>query len=210
MPDHNDITAETAFDKETIKRLGQRGSAVLEHERKTTDLEDMNEQVDVTIVSFCTCGTPVAEIGDAYRCHRCDRICCTVCRIKLAQRTSCPTCAEQAYNLSKQVFLTLYLLDESIISTGDLFTTTTTDAGQVTVTVDTTVPTLLDHNYLRIESPDNPAPNATEAAAISTDDPLSVAGKEALHLGEQLYSDDPDVEALKDQLEIQQVANHER
>lgn len=210
MVDNDDNPTDTAFDKETIKRLGQRGSSVLEHERKTTDLEDMNEHVDATIVPFCTCGTPVTELTDIYRCHRCDQICCTDCSVQLTHRTSCPTCAEHEYNLTKQVFITLYMLDESIISVSDLFTTVTTDTGQVTITVDTTVTTLLDHNYLRVVDTATQAPDTTDVAAISTDDPLSVAGKEALHLGEQLYSDDPDVETLKEQLEIQQVANNDR
>lgn len=210
MTDHDNIPTDTAFDKETIKRLGQRGSPVLEHEQKTTDLEDMNEQVDTTIVPFCTCGDPITEIPDAYRCHRCDRICCTACRIQLTHRTICPACAEHEYTLSKQLFITLYLLDESAISITDLYTTDTTDTGQVTVTIDTTVTTLLDRNYLRTGDPDTPAQETAETVAISDDDPLSVVGKEALHVGEQLYSDDPDVETLKEQLEIHQVATHDR
>lgn len=214
MRDHDDIPTEpeteTAFEKETIKRLGQRGSSVLEHEQKSTDLEELDEQVDTTIVSFCTCGTPITELTDVYRCHSCDRICCTVCRIQLTRRTSCPDCAEHEYGLTKQVFLTLYLLNESTIAVTDLFTTEPTDVGQVTVTIDTAVTTLLTHNYLRTVNPDTPAQDTAHAVAIADDDPLSVAGKEALHVGEQLYSDDPDVETLKEQLEIQQVANHDR
>ena len=212
MTDHDDIPTETetAFEKETIKRLGQRGSSVLEREQKTTDLEEMDEQVDATVVPFCTCGTPVTEITDVYRCHSCDRICCSACRIQLSRRTSCPACAEHEYNMTKQVFLTLYLLDESTIDVTDLFTTETADTGQVTVTIDTAVTTLLTHNYLRTVNPDTPAQDTANAVAIADDDPLSVAGKEALHVGEQLYSDDPDVETLKEQLEIQQVANNDR
>lgn len=210
MTDHDDIPTDTAFDKETIKRLGQRGSSVLEHEQKTTDLEDMNEQVDTTIVPFCTCGDPITEITDVYRCHCCDRICCTACRIQVTRRTICPACAEQEYNLSKQLFITLYLLDESATSVTDLYTTDTTDTGQVTITIDTTVTTLLDRNYLHTADPDTPAPDTADAVAVPNDDPLSVAGKEALHVGEQLYSDDPDVETLKEQLEIHQVAADDR
>lgn len=216
MTDHDDIPTETetetetAFEKETIKRLGQRGSSVLEREQKTTDLEGMDEQVDATVVPFCTCGTPVTEITDVYRCHSCDRICCSACRIQLSRRTSCPACAEHEYNMTKQVFLTLYLLDESTIDVTDLFTTETADTGQVTVTIDTAVTTLLTHNYLRTVNPDTPAQDTANAVTIADDDPLSVAGKEALHVGEQLYSDDPDVETLKEQLEIQQVANNDR
>lgn len=216
MTDHDNIPTETesetetAFEKETIKRLGQRGSSVLEREQKTTDLEGMDEQVDATVVPFCTCGTPVTEITDVYRCHSCDRICCSACRIQLSRRTSCPACAEHEYNMTKQVFLTLYLLNESTIDITDLFTTETADTGQVTVTIDTAVTTLLTHNYLRTVNPDTPAQDTANAVTIADDDPLSVAGKEALHVGEQLYSDDPDVETLKEQLEIQQVANNDR
>lgn len=195
-----DPVTDSVFDKETIKRLGQRGTDVIEHERKRVNPDTMEQGKDVTLLPFCNCGDPITDLDDVYRCCRCDDVACSNCRIHLTRRNYCPTCAIHEYDVSKAVFLSLYLLD----------------ANEIVVDVirqlpDTTVPTLLEHNYLQVDTAGNVGPFTEDGTlAIEPDDPLSVAGKEALHVGEQLYSDDEDVTQLMEELTIQQVANNGR
>lgn len=207
MTDDNNATestpvTESTFDKETIKRLGQRGTDVLEHERKTVDPETMEQGTDVTLLPFCNCGDPITELNDVYRCCRCDDIACSNCRIRLTRRSYCPTCAAHEYNVSKPVFIALYLLENNELTAADLF--------QHHI-ADTATATLLEHNYLQIDTAvHEPGDTDDSALTIDADEPLSVAGKEALHVGEQLYSDDEDVSRLMEDLTIQQVANNGR
>lgn len=206
MTDENtteaDPVTDSTFDKETIKRLGQRGTDVIEHEHKRVDPDTMEQGKDVTLLPFCNCGDPINDLGNVYRCCRCDDIACSNCRIRLTRRTYCPNCATHEYNVSKSVFISLYLLDNNELTAADLFQHHLAD---------TAAAALLEHNYLQLDAAVHDPEFAEDGAiAIDNDDPLSVTGKEALHVGEQLYGEDEDVNRLMEDLTIQQVANNGR
>lgn len=208
MTDHTEIPddgleAET-FDKETRRRLGQRGEEHLGHIREQTDLDGMTKVEDVNIAAYCSCGTPFQSVDDTYRCCQCDDMCCTACHIEMTRRHYCPDCAEQAYGLTKPTYIALYLLDKGELEPDDLVTADPIDTDLDAVTIDPAATTIIDHQYIR--TGDTELPTADPTAALSDeDDPLTAAGQEALHVGDQLYSDDPDVEALEDELAIREA-----
>ena len=194
---HTDSDPETddTFNKETTRRIGDPDASIVDRAATTTDVGTMNQQTDV-VIHPCKCGNTEQELSVISQCSRCTQKCCPQCRITISRRIYCPDCAEQAFRLNKAVFIALYLLDTTELDDTDLFQ-------QVEHTA---AATLLERNYIQIEA----GIDEDGALAINTDNPLSVAGKEALHVGEQLYSDDEDVEQFITDLKIQQVANNGR
>lgn len=209
MTDHDeipdDVTAAETFDKEERHRLGQRGEEHIGHTRKQTDLDGMTEVEDVTVTSYCNCGEPVLTVENTYRCCRCDDLCCSNCRLKLTRYNYCPQCAQQEYSVDKQIYLTLYLLDKEELAPADLVTTETVDTELETVTIDPAVTPLIEHSYIQTDDTTVDGERAAIATAVSDDEPLTTAGKEALHIGEMLYGDDPDIKALEEELTLKQV-----
>ena len=200
------------FRKRTIKRLGERGTDIIEDGNKHTILDDGTQVVDVTIHNYCMCGNSITHLEKTNRCVTCDDLCCTDCRIRLSRRSYCPDCAEEKFTLSKPAYLTLYMLNEHVRTATDLITTTQTDTGETVIQIDTALPPLLENDYLRIDTPEPAGDNAggeeaEPALGIPETDPLSNAGKEALHVGEKLYSDDPDVKHVKEQFHITKITN---
>lgn len=197
MNDNNPTPPESnaghdVFKKETIRRIGDPDDHVLDRATSTTDPGTMNQQNDV-VIHPCKCGNTVQDFTVISQCSLCRQKCCPECRVTLSRQIRCPDCAEQEFHLTKAVFIALYLLDNT---TDDLF------HQQIE---DTAATTLLEHNYVQVE-----AAGQDGQIRVNPDDPLSVSGKEALHVGEQLYSDDEDVNRLMDELTIQQVANNGR
>ena len=212
MTDHDQIPDDVAqaetFDKEERHRLGQRGEEHIGHTREQTDLDGMTKVEDVTVTSYCECGEPVLTVENTYRCCSCDAMCCSNCRIKLTRYNYCPACAQAEYQVDKQVYLTLYLLDKEELEPADLVATEIVDTDLETVTIDPTATTLIERDYIRTDNTtDTGIDRPAIVAAIDEDDPLSVAGKEALHVGDMLYGDDPDVEALEEELTLKQVTH---
>ena len=41
----------------------------------------------------CSCGSPIAHVGDALGCIHCGRACCRTCGISLESATYCTICA---------------------------------------------------------------------------------------------------------------------
>lgn len=184
MPDDTDFT------KKTVKKFGARGSPVFEQEQKTTDLDDLEERIEQTTVPFCTCGAPISGTPEVYRCCDCELICCQRCVILQSRRHYCPMCAQRRFALDKRTFLSLVFLDHDRLTPADLVDLTTDPAGQVTaIEIDTAATALVEQDYL------------------TDDGALSPMGKEALHVGQQLYGDDGDIQAVMDRLRLQEVVN---
>jgi hypothetical protein len=205
IPD--DVAQAETFDKEERHRLGQRGDEHIGHTREQTDLDGMTKVEDVTVTSYCKCGEPVLTVENTYRCCGCDAMCCSNCRLKLTRYNYCPQCARQEYAVDKQTYLTLYLLDKEEMEPADLVTTETVDTELEAVTIDPAATTLLEHSYIQTDDTTIDQERPALAAAVDEEEPLTTAGKEALHVGEMLYGDDPDVEALEDELTMKQVTN---
>lgn len=191
----SDPGTDDIFQKKTTRRIGDPDASVVDDATTTTDVGTMNQRTDV-VLHPCKCGNTEQELSVISQCSRCTQKCCPQCRITISRRIHCPDCAEQAFHLNKAVFIALYVLDTTELDGTDLFQ-------QVEHTA---AVTLLERNYIQIEA----GIDEDGALAINTDNPLSVAGKEALHVGEQLYSDDEDVEQFIADLTIQQVANNGR
>lgn len=198
-PNADPVTDET-FQKTTTRRIGDPNPSIIDDATTTTDIGTMNQQTDV-VLHPCTCGNTEQELSAIYQCSRCHQRCCPHCRITISRRTRCPDCAEQDYHLTKAVFIALYLLDNTLTA-GDRF------PPHIEVTA---AATLIEHNYLHLDAIVHEAGGPHQGVIrLTTDNPLSVAGKEALHVGDQLYSDDEDVTRLITDLTIQQVANNGR
>lgn len=179
------------FTKRTIKRFGERGNPVYEQEEKTTNLEDLEERIEETTVPFCECGAPLlVETVDVYRCVDCQLLCCRRCRISLSRYNYCPLCARQQFGVDKRTFLSLVFIDHRIMAPDDLIEVTTDPAGEVIdVEIDPGAGSLLEHDYLTEEGR------------------LTATGKEALHIGHQLYDGDADVQGVLEQIRHAEVVN---
>ncbi|QLG61949.1 hypothetical protein [Halorarum salinum] len=190
-----DPVTDNTYQKKTTRRIGDPDAFVVDDATTTTDVGTMNQHTDV-VIRPCKCGNTEQELSTISQCSRCTEKCCPKCRITLSRRIRCPDCAEQEFHLTKAVFIALYRLDVHEHGGTDLL-----EQVEHTAAV-----TLIEHNYIQIEA----AVEEDGTLAVDADNPLSVAGKEALHVGEQLYNDDEDVARLKQELIIQQVANNGR
>lgn len=189
MTDDSDTNTDSDFTKKTVKKFGPRGSPVFEQEEKTTDLDDLAERVEQTAVPFCTCGAPITGTPEVYRCCDCELICCQRCQIALRRRHYCPTCARRQFDLDKRTFLTLVGLQHETLTPDDLLSVTTQAGDVVEVTIDPAADVVVEHDYL------------------ADDGTLSARGREALHVGQQLYGDDDDIQSVLDQLRLSAVVD---
>lgn len=180
------------FDKTTTRSFGARGSPVFNQEQTTTDLEEMVVDVTETDHPFCTCGAPITAAPDVapavYRCCSCELISCQRCIIRLRKRHFCPTCMQREF-VDKHTFLTLLFIDRDRLEPDDLVDITTVGGEPVEVTIDPAATHLTEHGYLE------------------EDGTLAPTGREALHVGHQLFDEDPDIQQVKHQLRVQEVAN---
>lgn len=179
------------FTKDTIKKFGPRGSPVFEREQKKTDLDELSSRTETTAIPFCTCGAQITAAPTVYRCCSCELICCERCQIRHSKHSYCPTCARRQYDLDKRTFLALVFLQHGHLVPDDLVAVTTVADEPVEITIDTAVDALLRNNYLADD----------EARTLSS------AGQEALHVGHQLYGDDEDVQAIMNQIKINEVSS---
>jgi hypothetical protein len=208
-PTPEDFQNDNAYVERETYSLGKIGADDVQDGYTYIDPETMTHHKKVILVSYCICGGPVTEPDDTHRCVDCEKVCCARCRIRLRRRTRCPICAEKAYALNKSLYRTLLLLDEGVMSVTDLTTTEVNNDG-VTVRIDRTVPALLQLDYLRIEEEDGrTTQDANNRFTLSDSDTLSNAGKEALTVGNHVYSDDPDIKQLQEQIPIMKVANQD-
>jgi hypothetical protein len=201
IPDPND--PDTLVNRQR-RLLGQRGIEEYEEDVDLTNPVTGETYQEVTVLPYCKSGHPITELHNTYRCVSCDDLACEACKITLSHRIYCPECVEQHYSLTRSVYAALYLLEKDGITPNDLVNIQEINAGEITVTVDETLPILLDHNYLRT------ADAGENEVAIYNEDTVSPIGKEALYAGGQLYDDDEDIENMKERLRIQQVANNGR
>lgn len=193
-----DPVTDDTFQKKTTRRIGDPDATVIDDATTTTDVGTMNKRTDV-VLHPCKCGNTEQELSAFSQCSRCREKCCPACRITISRRIRCPECAERDYHLDKAVFIALYLLDNGEIAAGDLFQQQ----------IGMAAASLPEHNYLQLDAAVHDAPFPEDGAMrINMDNPLTAAGKEALHVGEQLYSEDDDVAELIEEITIQQVANN--
>lgn len=207
MTDEDDTDADTEnpneYDKHTVRRFGQRGSPIIEEEQETTDLESMDKEVDETMFSFCNCGAAHTVVDEIYRCCSCDRFCCCRCRILIRRYNYCPDCVQQEYGIDKTAFKALYLLDKGILDPDDLLATETVGDEVVAITVNNAADTLIEQNYLQTGD----GHPVDDIEGLDTGDVLSSKGEEALHAGDQLFGDDPDIEKMKERVRIERIAD---
>lgn len=214
MPDDHpldDIDAQdpNTFTKEQTIQFGTRGADVWEREETETDLESMTESVEITSISFCNCGISnrINENQQPYRCCSCERIACSECVIEIRRYHYCPDCVQQAYGIDRTTYKALYLLEENVRTVDDLLETDVAEDQVITVRIDDAADTLLDRGYIRTDHDDEDDHRRSEAATVDNDRALSAEGREALHIGDELFGNDPDVQELKDEVEYLQAAN---
>lgn len=175
------------FEKDIVKKFGPRGSSVFEREQKTTDLDGMSERVEQTAQPFCTCGAPITTTPEVYRCCRCELICCQRCHVELSRRNFCPDCAQWQFDLDKRTFLSLVFIHHDLMAPDALIDITTQGGEVIEIQIDETADALFLNDYL------------TEDGA------LSPQGREALHVGNQIFGDDGDVQSVMEQIQIKKV-----
>jgi hypothetical protein len=196
------------YEKTSRTRIVPPGQAIdqnlLEQSKERTDLEDHTRVREDVLIS-CRCGNTERDPDNLYTCTNCHRRACTDCHVYYSRRHYCPDCAEQKWRLDKAVYKSLYLLDEELVSVEDLLTGETVDDQPVELQVDQATATLLEEAY--IHTPNN---RANDALRFGDDDALTVAGREALNVGETLYSDDADVQEMKERIPLIQAAKNDR
>lgn len=178
----------TEYERDRQRRLGQRGNPIFQRETETTDLDDMRER-SVEEVGACYCGRPVTE-ESIRRCVACNLVCCESCEVIVRRRVFCQTCAEQGFGLDKPVFINLHLIDQGAITARDLVQIDVDETGEpVEVRINETARPLIENGY------------------ITDEGSLTQRGREALHIGRQLFGADDDVQQLMQDMRIEEVAN---
>jgi hypothetical protein len=193
MPGETDelgIAVETEeFTKETEKKFGERGDTVVEKEEQTTDLDDLTERTEQTVQPFCQCGAAITSSGEVHRCVGCEGLSCQLCTIRWSRMSHCPSCAKQHWEVDKKLFLSLLFIAKDVMAADDLIEVQTQGDEPVDVTIDPAATALQENEYLE------------------DDGSLSPEGQEALHVGQQLYSEDADVQSAKEAVRVQEVVN---
>ena len=180
-----------SFDQINRRLVGERGDTILHEELTHTDLDTLTEITETTDVAICNCGGPYTATTEIHRCVQCDHLACTQCVLWLHRRHYCPPCTEQAYALDKKVYLSLLFLKEDILQPDQLLQVDTVADEPVEVRVDRVATVLTEHNYIDTDSGD-----------------LTMSGAEALSVGQQLYGDDKDIQAVHRKLRKDEVANN--
>lgn len=179
------------YSKTKEKRFGERGDINYQKETRKTNLETMEEVEVETKVPFCNCGRPImTDVGDVARCVECNQVACASCAITWGRYQYCPVCIRRAYSLDKHTYLALVFIERGLITADDLLDVTVDSAGEVfDVEIDAAAGAMLDHHYL------------TDAGGLSAN------GKEALHLGQEVFGQDGDVQAVLDRIRLQEVVD---
>lgn len=173
------------------KRYGQRGSETAYELHEETDPETMTKRRVETVTANCECGRATIKKENVYRCVRCDQRACPHCEIRWSKQTFCPSCAKEKWSVYKPTFYALWFVDKDVTNVEDWIDIEFQDEEAVEIAVDHRAAILQDRGY------------------IEEDGSLSPEGREALSVGEAVYSDDDDVEALENKHRIQKVANQE-
>lgn len=177
------------YERDRRKRLGERGNPVFERVTETTDLEEMRE-TEVETTGTCYCGRPITGRDEVRRCVACDLMCCKACAVEVRRQVVCRSCAEQTYDLDKEVFLALSLLDTDLAAADQLVEVVTEgDGDPVEVRVDPAAQPLLTNGY------------------VAADGTLTRQGREALSVGRKLYGEERDVQQAIQNARIREVAN---
>lgn len=180
---------EGAYTEYVVKKFGKPGSEKAYEKRETTDPDTMTTVTEETVTAACRCGHATVEDQNVHWCVACEERACPDCEIRWSRRTLCPWCAEAKWKLQKPVFHALWMVDKEVDAADTLVDMTFQDGEAVEIAVDHRLAILQDLDY------------------IDEDGSLSPEGQEALSVGEELYSDDDDVQALEKKHRILQVAN---
>ena len=178
----------TEFDKDYQRRVGERGNAIFERTKETTDIDEMQEKT-VETTGTCYCGRPIMDREQVRRCVSCDLLVCQSCQVVVRRQIICQTCAEQGYGLDKETFLTLYLLDKDLVAADQLVeVATAADGTPIEVRIDVAARPLFERGY------------------IDEDGSVSLQGKEAIQVGRQLFESEDVTQVIRD-AEIRRVAD---
>lgn len=182
-----------SYRKNHVKRYGSRGSETREARYEDQDLDSLEERVVEVDDGFCVCGAPLTgSKEEVYRCSSCDILCCHRCEVEISYSHLCPECAARDYRVDKGVFQLLLLVDHDLITLEDLVTVEELPGDLTEIRVDEAATILVEHGF------------------ISDDDSsLTPTGRESLHVGAQIWGDDPDIRELKQNIRVKQVASRE-
>lgn len=191
LPDDVEVEehGEGAYTEYVVKKYGDRGSGKAYEKRETTDPETMTTVTEETVTAHCLCGHATVNEENVYWCVQCDRRACPDCEVRWSRQTFCPECAKRKWAIQKPVFYALWMVDKGVKEVDDLVDMRFQDGEAVEIAVDHRAAILHELDY------------------IAEDGTLSPEGQEALSVGEELYSDDDDVQALEDKHRILEVAN---
>lgn len=177
-----------AYTEYVVKKFGKPGSENAYEKRETTDPHTMTTVTEETVTAHCKCGRATVEDQNVYWCVACEERACPDCEIRWSRRTFCPRCATAKWNIQKPVFYALWMVDKGVKEVDEFVDMRFQDGEAVEIAVDHRAAILQDLDY------------------IEEDGTLSPEGQEALSVGEELYSDDDDVQALEDKHRILEVA----
>lgn len=164
-----------SYDKEEREVFGSMGE-VFRETRKRTDLEEMKDVREETIMCFCQCcGSALPESSYARRCVQCTDLICNLCSIDTFQeKNMCRDCVMES--IPKRIWLALHRVEHGLLPGSD------TDLGGSGL-----VQTLFKEGLIR------------------RDGALSNKGLFLHQLGMELYGEDPDVKALTHELNVRRV-----
>lgn len=208
MPEPTDFDWESTFDQLHRVTVGNRGDPTVVNNRTETDLDGLSEITEETIPT-CACGielrrtdhtatdggTPNETDNESriHRCVTCNDLACDDCALRLGNRSYCPWCIEQQYQLDKRVYLGLYYIDTGVATINEFATVDTVNDDPVEIAIDHAATVMTDHGYVD-----------TETGKVTRH------GQTALSMGNRLYSDDPDVQAIHHEIRIREITTRRR
>ncbi|NUC70713.1 hypothetical protein HTZ84_00025 [Haloterrigena sp. SYSU A558-1] len=168
--------------------LSQRGTLDLEDQETRTDLDTGTEIHEATI-PICKCGREITEDDRKYRCVQCDDPACPVCHVRINPGHYCPWCAEQRYMLDKYVYLSLYYLKKGIVQIDDFLQVDAVAGEPAEIAVDRAASVMTEMDYVDTETGE-----------------VTPQGRDALSVGSRLYGDEPDIQQIKTEIRVAEVA----
>jgi len=197
----DDAPNPNAFTSVNRTRLGPLGDEVVNEKRSKTDPDTMTE-TEEEVIGTCQCGRTEVVIDKLYKCVNCKYRACEKCHIEIAQKIYCSDCVLASYGIGRKAYKALYLLDEGVHTIDDLVETDTIEDEIISVRIDNAANTLLDHGYVHTEDDQDAGTDDLEEEQA-----LSPEGREALHIADDIFGGDPDVQTLKEEVKLQKIAN---
>ncbi|MDY6771251.1 MAG: hypothetical protein SV186_04855 [Candidatus Nanohaloarchaea archaeon] len=195
------VTEDDTFEEHIVRRLGERGGDTVEEIHRKTDFDRMTVDEDIVTYQVCKCGETLTDPEERKRCVECEKVACKECRIYIEKENLCPDCADDEWGIGRTAYITLYLLHKQAVTLSDLIGVEVFGNDPVDVQLDGALLTLLDEGLIQDDGGNGPA------VASAGDSPLTNEGRQTLHVCNELYGDDPDIQELKEQVPILKAAN---